>query len=263
MQTTASPSVSSWVEDGVGHVRLDQPPHNFISHQIVADLADAFEALDMDTACRATVLSAAGKSFCAGANLSLNDPTGSSSASSPLRHPHIYREAERLMHLRKPMVAAVQGAAVGAGVGLALTADFRVAAPRASFWLNFSRLGIHAGFGITATLPALIGVQKASLLLQTGRRIDARHALSLGLIDAVSEDDDVRSCAVALAMELAAAAPLAVASMRDTLRRDLRTRFRDAVEREMSEQNWQVGTADFTEGVAAITERRAAEFTAR
>src|SRR6202043_3660302 len=104
----------------------------------------------------ASVLAAAGKSFCAGADLASPEGVGGSGLAgvSPL-----YYQAVRLFAVKKPIVATVQGAAVGAGLGLALVADFRVVAPEARFASNFVKLGFHPGFGITYTLPRLIGQQ--------------------------------------------------------------------------------------------------------
>ena len=131
----------------------------------------------------------------------------------------LYVEAVRLFSAKKPIVAAVQGAAVGAGLGLALVADFRVAAPEARFTANFVKLGFHPGFGITHTLPRLIGEQRAALMCLTGRRIKASEALAWGLVDELAPLDELRAAALRLAREIAENAPLAVQSTRATLPR--------------------------------------------
>ncbi|MGH7023447.1 MAG: enoyl-CoA hydratase/isomerase family protein, partial [Caulobacteraceae bacterium] len=135
----------------VGHVAVlefSRPPHNFASVKLMRDLADALGDVDADRALRASILCSAGKSFCAGADLASPRGIGGEGMSgvSPL-----YHEAVRLFSNIKPIVAAVQGAAVGAGLGLALVADFRVAAPEARFCANFVKLGFHPGFGVTHT----------------------------------------------------------------------------------------------------------------
>ena len=157
----------------------------------------------------------------------------------------------------------VQGAAVGGGLGLALSADFRVASPGSRFSANFSRLGFHHGFGLSVTLPALAGQQTALDLLLTGRRVHGEEALALGLCDRLVEDDEVRSAAHALAAELALSAPLAVRSIRATLRAGLLERVEAALEREASEQDRLRDTDDFREGVSASLERRAPRFEGR
>ena len=143
-----------------GHVAvltLDRPPNNHVSVELMHDLADALDDIDGEIELRASVLKTAGKAFCAGADLV--SPTGIGGTGMQGINP-LYVEAVRLFSAKKPIVAAVQGAAVGAGLGLALVADFRVAAPEARFTANFVKLGFHPGFGITHTLPRLIGQQR-------------------------------------------------------------------------------------------------------
>ena len=164
--------VSVELNDHVALVEIHRPPHNFFDFELICGIADALEALDEEMDCRAIVLASEGKSFCAGANFKnrsedARDPRGTTDE-NPL-----YAEAVRVFACRKPIVAAVQGAAIGGGFGLAMAADFRVACPEARFAANFVRLGIHPGFGLTHTLPRLIGVQQASLMFMTGRRINA------------------------------------------------------------------------------------------
>ena len=146
-------------------------------------------------------------------------PTASRARPSAGRH--LYKEAQRLWRTGKPIVAAVHGAAVGAGVGLAVMADFRVTCPEARFSTNFTRLGFHPGFGLTATLPRLIGEQQAALLLYTGRRMTGEEALAIGLADYCVPQAEVRAKAIELATEIGQSAPLAIVATRETLRRGL------------------------------------------
>ena len=154
------------------------------------------------------------------------------------------------------------GAAVGAGLGLALVADFRVAAPEARFAANFVKLGFHPGFGLTATLPRLIGEQQAALMMYTGRRLTGEQAEAIGLIDQLVPLNEVRKAAHALALEIAQSAPLAIVATRETLRRGLAQAVQAATEREYQEQNWLRDTDDFKEGVRAMAERRLPDFKA-
>jgi 2-(1,2-epoxy-1,2-dihydrophenyl)acetyl-CoA isomerase len=167
----------------------------------------------------------------------------------------------RLFRQPLPIVAAVQGAAVGGGLGVALAADFRVVAPEARFTANFALLGFHQGFGLSVTLPRVVGPQAAMELLTTGRRIGGEEALRIGLADRLVPRDEVRAGAHALAAEIAAAAPLAVRSIRATLRGDLADQLAAAVDHERVEQQRLMRTADFREGVAAVAERRPGRFT--
>ena len=113
----------------------------------------------------------------------LQSPGDRRGAEGRRRARHLYKEATRLFRARKPVVAAVHGAAVGGGLGLALVADFRVTCAEARFSANFNRLGFHPGFGLTTTLPRLVGPQQAALLFYTGRRIAGDEAVRIGLAD--------------------------------------------------------------------------------
>ncbi|HTW01517.1 MAG TPA: enoyl-CoA hydratase/isomerase family protein [Streptosporangiaceae bacterium] len=244
-------------DDFVATVELHRPPENYFDRALIRALADAYTALDADPRCRAIVLCSEGKHFCAGANLSgPDDGLGGGPAA-------LYREAIRLFEAAKPVVAAVQGAAVGGGLGLACSADFRVACPQARFAANFARLGFHHGFGLTVTLPAIIGQQHSLRLLYTGQRIGGDEAARIGLCDRLVPADQVRAAAHELAAEIAQSAPLAVSSIRATMRGDLAGRVREATDREAAEQDRLRTTADWREGVLATAERRAPRFQGR
>jgi len=249
--------------DRIATVELRRPPHNFFDLKLVDDLAAAFESLDANPDCRAIILCADGKNFCAGAQLG-----GGRGAATPTESDHrdgapprhLYDAAVRLFRTQTPVVAAVQGAAIGGGLGLALMPDFRVAAPEARFAANFARLGFHHGFGLSVTLPDLVGRQRAMELLYTGRRIRADEALAIGLCDRIADREALRDAARELAIQIATSAPLAVRSIRETLRGDLPERIRAATEREKAEQERLQKTQDFREGVRAMAERRRPDF---
>jgi enoyl-CoA hydratase/carnithine racemase len=236
----------------VGVVSMHRPPNNYFDTAVVAGLASAYEELAASDWCRAVVLTAEGKHFCAG--LDFGGKAGQDVGA-------LYDAALRLFAAPLPVVAAVQGAAIGGGCGLALSADFRVASPGSRFSANFSRLGFHHGFALTVTLPAVVGAQAAADLLLTGRRINGGEALALGLCDRIVEDGEVFEGAVAYAGELAAAGPLAVRAIRATLRRGLVDAVRQAMDHERAEQTRLGRTSDFAEGVRATAERRDPRFT--
>jgi enoyl-CoA hydratase/carnithine racemase len=245
-------------DDFVATVEIRRPPNNFFDRDLIGALADTFEALDHNELCRAIVLCSQGKHFCAGADFAADRP-----ATGGDEGPHLYDEAVRLFATRTPVVAAVQGAAIGGGLGLALLPDFRVAAPEARFAANFARLGFHHGFGLGVTLPALVGQQRAMEMLYTGRRIKGEEALAIGLCDRLAPLADVRGRAHQMAAEIAISAPLAVDSIRHTLRGGLADRIRVATDREKAEQERLRKTEDFREGVAAMAERRIPRFRGR
>lgn len=247
------------LDDNVAVVELNDPPHNYFSLQLLGETADAYEALDKIPECRVIVLAANGKSFCAGGNFSGGGVAGGSRFKG-----NIYDHAVRLFRAKKPVVAAVQGAAVGGGLGLALSADFRVACPGTRFSANFARLGFHCGFGLSETLPRLVGPQQAARLLYSGRRVKGDEAVDLGLADVfVEKQGELRSAALAVAAEIAESAPLAVQSMRETLRQGLADRVEAATKREGAEQEWLMKTEDTREGIQAYSERRAPNFQGR
>lgn len=239
-----------------GHVAIVQfakPPFNHIDADIARQIADAFLTLDDDPTCRALVLSSDGRVFCAGADF----------GEGALATGPFYAEVMRLYRSRKPIVAAVHGAAIGAGLGLAVACDFRVSCEEARFSANFTRLGIHPGFGLSVTLPRLIGQQKAALMFLTARRFGGAEALALGLVDVIVAQDQVLDQAVALAQEIALSSPDAVQSTRATMRTGFADAIEDANRQERAIQDVQMASDDFREGVSAMAERRLPNFSDR
>jgi enoyl-CoA hydratase/carnithine racemase len=249
--------------DHVTVVELARPPYNFFSLDLLSSLAEAFEYLDTVDHCRVLVLAAQGRAFCAGADFRAQDSGGLFSSDPGHGAERIYQCAVRLFRTRKPVVAAVQGPAIGGGLGLALVADFRVVCEHTRFSANFVKLGVHAGFGITHVLPRVVGQQSAAMMLYTGRRVGPDEAMAIGLADVLATEETIRERAVALAAEIAEAAPLAVESTRETLRGDLADAVAMQVRREFAEQQRLAMTEDHEEGKRAVAERRAGAFKRR
>lgn len=247
-------------EDHVATIEIQRPPNNYFDTLLVASLADAFEALDADANCRTLLLVSKGKNFCAGARLAPAAPSTGAGAPKNEDGRHLYEHAVRLFSTRKVVVAAIQGAAVGGGLGLALMADFRVACPESRFSANFARLGFHHGFALSVTLPRIVGPQRAAELLYTGRRVGGEEASAIGLCDRIAAGEELRDAARAFASEIAASAPMAVESIRATMRGDLSARAATAMAREKQEQDRLRKTDDFREGVTAMAERRLPRF---
>ena len=247
--------------DHVATAEIQRPPNNFFDTALIQSLADAFEALDEDMDCRAIVLAADGKHFCAGANFH------SGQAERDLRDVEtgnpLYAQAVRLFSCKKPVVGAIQGAAIGGGFGLALVPDFRVLCPETRFAANFVKLGFHPGFGLTYTLPRLIGEPRASLIFQTGRRVGGEEAHSWGLGEVLTTKDNVRPAALELAREIAENAPLAVQSVRATMRDGIAAAVKAATDHEFREQHRLQQTEDHKEGIKAVAERRPGNFVGR
>jgi 2-(1,2-epoxy-1,2-dihydrophenyl)acetyl-CoA isomerase len=287
--------VSVWPSgDLVATVEIGRPPDNFFDAGLIASLADAYAWLDGQPEFRAAVLCSDGKHFCAGADFTgrsgrpglggaedragvggaedraglggAEDRAGLGGAEDRAGlggAEELYAAAARLFEAQTPVVAAVQGAAVGGGLGLACSADFRVASSRARFCANFARLGLHHGFALTVTLPAIVGEQRALDLLCTGRRVGGEEAASIGLADRLADPEGLRAAAQELAAEIAAGAPLAVRAIRATMRGTLADRARAAMDRELAEQDRLRQTADFAEGIRASAQRRPPRFEAR
>lgn len=250
-------SVETTRDGHVAVVTFDRSPLNFADLALIEAIGAAFDAADADREVRAIVLRSEGRVFCAGADLATSNPVAAEQGTSA--NP-FYLAAAKLFGVRKPVVAAVQGAAVGAGLGLTLVADFRVASPAARFVANFVALGFHPGFGISAVLERVVGKQRAMLMALTGRRIGGEQAAEWGLADMVVGAEALDGAALALAHELAAGAPLAVEATRATMRGDLRALVERQTEHELTEQQRLQRTADYAEGVRAVAERRPGRF---
>ena len=248
----------------VAIVTFDQPPHNFVSPKLLSDLADVLETVDNDPEYRAVVLQSEGKTFCAGADLadSANEKETNSENRGETGNP-LYTQAVRLFNIKTPIVVAIQGAAIGAGLGLTLIGDFRICSTNARFSTNFVKLGFHPGFGICAVLPRIIGTRYANLLLLTGRRIKAAEAEKYGLVDMVTSPENLFDEAMKLAGEIAENAPIAVADTRRTLRGDLGSLVKQQCDLDWRMQQKHFETEDFVEGIAAANERRQANFKGR
>lgn len=245
----------------VGVIEMQEPPHNFLNVAQIHAIADALDELAKDMNVRAAVLCAQGRSFCAGANFgggqgSVGEGTGGSTTD-------LYAGAARLCEAALPWIAAVQGPAIGGGLGLAMTATMRVTCPEARFSANFVKLGIHQGFGLSVTLPETIGPSRAAWVLLGGRRFNGEEATALGMADVCVPQDQLRDKAIEIAAEMANGAPLAVRAINATLRAGLGDRVRAATKHEAEEQAKLFTTEDSREGVRAVTERREGNFVGR
>jgi enoyl-CoA hydratase/carnithine racemase len=238
----------------VAEIEVHRPPSNFFDAPLLGSVVEAIGWAHAEGG-RVVVLCSEGRNFCAGFDF------GSSDGPDPEYLRSLYDHAVALVAGPLPVVSAVQGAAVGGGLGLALAGDFRIASADSRFSANFARLGLHQGFGLSVTLARAVGAQRALELLLTGRRIDGVEALRIGLCDGL--DDDPRAGSHSLAGEIAASAPLAVQAIRRTQRAGLTEAFAEAIAHERAEQLTLMRTADFREGIDASRHRRRAEFSGR
>ena len=248
--------ISVSIKQHLAYVEINRPPNNFFDANLIQQIADAYESLDEEDECRVILLKSEGKNFCAGANFGQDEDMLDKS----VPYKKLYAQAVRLFRTRKPVIAVVQGAAIGGGLGLALSADFRVACHEARFAANFAKLGFHPGFGSSITLPRVVGVQKAMDMLFTARRVTGEEAFKIGLADKFCSKDKILEEAEQLAMEIASSAPMAVESIRSTLHGNLADQIEQIVDWELSEQVRLQKTEDFKTGIAASLSRETPQF---
>jgi 2-(1,2-epoxy-1,2-dihydrophenyl)acetyl-CoA isomerase len=253
------------VIDHVAVIEMQSPPHNFLSVDLVEGVAEALESFDTDPQVRAAVLCAQGRSFCAGANFGGDGgPLGGDSRDEPVGGDttlRLYSAAARLCEVSIPFIAAVQGPAIGGGLGLAMTATMRITSPEARFSANFAALGIHQGFGLSVLLPETLGPTRAAQVLLTSKRYTGEEAVEIGLAERCVPLDELRATTIAAAAEIAVNAPLAVRAINRTLRSGLADRVRAATAHEAEQQRQLSSTADAAEGIRAVSERRPGNFT--
>tara|TARA_Y200000002_G_scaffold42941_1_gene31216 strand:+ start:138 stop:962 length:825 start_codon:yes stop_codon:yes gene_type:complete len=239
------------VQGHTAFIKINRPPNNYFDSNLISQIADFLEEQDRNVDCRSIILHSEGKHFCAGA-----DFTKSSFKNESDAYADLYDQAVRLFRTTKPIIAVIQGAAVGGGLGVALAADFRVACPESRFSANFSKLGFHQGFGTTITLPRVVGVQKAKWMLLTSARLKGEEAYEIGLADYLVEKDNLMEKALELAAEINSAGPLGVQAIRFTVNEGIADEIEKIVKWELSEQDRLRETADFKEGIKASLERK-------
>ena len=253
----------------VGLIEIRRPPLNFFNVALINQIADALEEFDRDVEIRASVLAAQGKAFCAGADFSDPDrqkqeEQSKSDPASNLPINHLYVQAVRIFRAKKPFVAASPQRRDRRRIwpgGSRL--DFRVTCSEARFAANFTKLGFHPGFGLTATLPELVGRNNAELIFYTSRRINGEDATKMGLANVCVPQDQVRAEAMKLAAEIAECSPLGLLATRATMRGNLADRVLAATNHELVEQNKLRVTEDGRSASAATAERRVANFKGR
>jgi enoyl-CoA hydratase len=235
---------------------------NALNRATLTEIDHAFTTLAADETVRAIVLTGAGeKSFVAGADigeLSVLDTRGAEEASA--FGSAIFRRIERM---RAPVIAAVNGFALGGGCELAIACHIRYAAENARFGLPEVGLGIIPGYGGTQRLPRLVGLGIASELIATGRMIDAAEALRIGLVNKVLPQAELRDAAMALAAEIAAKAPLAVAAALEAARIGTETDLDTGLRLESSLFGMLGSTKDMHDGLSAFVEKKKIQFEGR
>jgi 2-(1,2-epoxy-1,2-dihydrophenyl)acetyl-CoA isomerase len=252
------------VADGVAKVTLNRPETlNSWTGELAQELIEVLDGLDRDAGVRAIVITGAGRAFSAGADLKAGAPMtpgGKPDVASRLRtayNPAILR----VRTLPKPVIAAVNGPAVGIGCSLALACDLVVAAESAYFLMAFVNIGLGLDGGASATLPARVGHARAFEIAALGERISASQALEWGLVNRVVDDAELDGAVTALASKLAAGPPGSYATIKRTINHQLYGDFEELLDLEATLQQQRAESADFAEGVLAFIQKREARFT--
>ncbi|MCL6638258.1 MAG: enoyl-CoA hydratase/isomerase family protein [Firmicutes bacterium] len=248
------------IEDGIATITLNRPPVNPLNSKLYRELAQAAEELDNDPAVRAVILTGSGeKAFAAGADISeMKDLT-------PVE---MYRFCQaslntgsRIENMKKPTIAAINGLALGGGLELALTCDFRLASDKAKFGLPEITLGIIPGNGATQRLPRLIGSSRAKELLFLGEMIDAARAEQIGLVNKVVPSAELMPEAKSLALKLAARPAHALSVLKGAVNKGLNLNLYDALDFEVKNFILTFASDDRREGFSAFMEKRKPNFT--
>jgi enoyl-CoA hydratase/carnithine racemase len=252
---------SSVDQNGVAKLTLnDETNLNAMSEEMAAEFSAAVAGIKAKRAARVLIITGAGKAFSAGGHLEMLEKkrllSGEENRAEMLK---FYDSFLSILDLRIPLIAALNGAAVGAGLCLACACDIRIASTDAKLGFTFLKLGLHPGMGGTYFLPRIIGPSAAAELLMTGRIISAEEAFRIGLVSKVCQRAALLSEVDTIANEILACGPQATAQLVETMRGD-GAHLDSALAREAVCQSVNYGSAEFAEGITAIKERRSPIF---
>ena len=250
-------------QDGIATLTLNRPKAlNALCHQMILDLMDALAALADDPETGAVIMTGAGRAFCAGLDLrEQRQPMDPQRIAETREH----ATTVPLMFLRfpKPFIAAINGVAVGAGVDMTLPCDIRIASETAKLGLTFTRVGLIPEFGGTYLLPRILGLGKALELVLTGRTLEAREALEIGLINKVVPPDQLMDEAREMARMTLKSPPLALQLSKQAIHSGVNSGFVEATQLEVLSEISCMNTPDFKEAIKAFAEKREPKFSGR
>jgi enoyl-CoA hydratase/carnithine racemase len=254
-------------KDGIATLTLNRPDRlNALGGSLREDLLDAITRTAADPEVRVMVITGAGKGFCAGGDVKAMNEAKEGRRERPLLEKVAPNRDRTLLAMRdapQPIIAAINGAAAGAGMNLALGCDIRIASTAAKFAQAFVRRGLHPDWGGTYFLPRVVGLAKAAELIFTGDVIDAAEALRLGLVSQVVEPEALLPTVYDLARRIAAGPPIAIRLAKRALHHNVDADLRSALEFETFAQNVCFETEDAREGIRAFVEKRPPVFRGR
>jgi len=255
------------VTDGVATLTLNRPERlNALGDTLRDDLHDAVLRVSEDDNVRVVVITGAGKGFCSGGDVKAMHEareTGRQRALMERVAPSRDRVLLAMRDAPQPFIAAVNGAAAGAGMNIALACDIRIASTAARFGQTFVKRGLHPDWGGTYFLPRVVGTAKACELIFTGEIVDAQEALRLGIVSAVHPPEELMPAAHALARKIADGPPIAIRLAKRAIYHNLDSDLRQALEFETFAQNICFDTEDAAEGIRAFVEKRPPAFRGR
>jgi len=259
----AGPVILERKQEGIATLVLNRPERlNALNNELASSLNETLGRIAEDDTVRVVVITGAGKAFCAGGDLALIGKGRRSHETQELE-PLLRAGMQAVLKMRtmhQPVIAAVNGAAAGAGMNIALAADIRIAAEEASFGENFAKVGLFPDYGGTFFLPQLVGPSRAAELFYTGEMIDAKTALGLGIVNHVVPGTQLETEVRSLAQKIAAGPSLAIRAVKKTLFGSEMKELLQALEHEVQEQIRCYLSEDCTEGIRAFFDKRPPKF---
>jgi 2-(1,2-epoxy-1,2-dihydrophenyl)acetyl-CoA isomerase len=259
----AGPVLLETKQDGITTLVMNRADRlNALNTKLIMALGSAFTRISKDDSVRVVVLTGAGRAFCAGGDLAqiAEGRIGGGARDLELLLASGTGAVLTMRTMPQPVIAAVNGAAAGAGMNLALAADIRIATEEAMFGQNFAKVGLFPDFGGTYFLPQLVGPAKAAELFYTGDMIDAKTALRLGIVNQVVPSAELEAETKSLAQKIAQGPPLAIRAVKKTLFRSEQEKLTLALGHEVEEQIQCYLSQDCKEGIQAFFEKRPPKF---
>ncbi len=251
------------VEDMVGLITLNRPNNrNSMDRETMPAFMEAIEQVKKDNELRCLIITGTGKSFCAGADFR-NSPVDMSGGLPHENLMNTYGPFLKISEIKIPVIAAMNGHAIGGGFGLALICDIRIANLKSKYGANFAKLGLHTGMATSYMLPRIVGLPRANELLLTGRLIDGLTAERIGLVNYALEEDQILNKAWEIAREIASCAPVAVRMIKRSILRGIAWDPVSAAEIEAHYQSRTFEMEDAREGITALLEKREPVFQGR